>query len=401
MTSAPGGYVDLAGSGPLAWCCTGVRLAPDPALVDNAAALGLPEERRRAQVVERERAWLAAGWAADGRCWELRYATPRAAGRDAGTGLSCVLLARAQGADRAGARGAARRLREELDALPRHVRAADLSGAELARALQPFTDGTAHLMEVRKRLRWERIGRSDAAFPLGVTVEPLTAQAVDWEPVWAELARAQAALVLAVRLEPLPWTPADHAHVERLLREYRTLALPGRFNPAIGHQAPAVPFAAHAAARYGELLAEAAVAPAHRMRVTLASDEPVPPRLAELVAATLSVPGPGRAVVCPVRAPHERQLAWRSFATLHGVALPGVRQQDVPVPLGPFEQALSERVPPAEATAAFRLPYEVPGHPPLFAPTPGQEPPAPRAQPPAPGPDLPPPPPGFTYGRTT
>jgi hypothetical protein len=398
VTAATAGYVDLAGAG-AARCCTGVRLEPDPSLVNNAAALGLPEEQRRDQVVERERAWLAARWAADGRCWELRYATPRAAGRTgSGGGLSCVLLARAQGPDPATARTAARRLRADLDTLPRHVRTADLPGPELAHVLRPFRDGTAHLVEIRKRLRWEPIRRSDAAFPLGVTVEPLTTEAVDWAPVWAELARTPAALVLAVRLEPLPWGPADHHLVDRLLREYHTLARPGRFNPAIGRQEPALPFAAHAAARYEALLADATVAPAHRMRVTLASDEPVPPQLSELVAAVVSAPGPARAVVCPVLAPRERQLAWRAFTTLHGVGLPGVQQQDVPAPLGPFEQALAERVPPAEATSVFRLPYEVPGHPPLFALTP-----APRAAS-APaahsGPGLPPPPPGFTDGRT-
>ncbi|MFG3498019.1 hypothetical protein [Streptomyces sp. NPDC047928] len=391
MSGAPDPFLLLTGPG-AAWCYTGVRLEPDPSIANNAAAVGLPDEQRRAQVVGRERAWLTGHWADDGRCWELRCTAGDRDGGDDGR-LTCVLLGRAHGPDPQRARASAERLRAGLAALPRHVRTAPLTGPEIARVLRPLPDGAAHLVEVRKRLTWAPMQRSDAAFPVGVTVEPFSTEPMSWEPLWAELARTPGTTVLAVRLEPAPWYGHHTEAVRRLLHEYHALARPGRFNPALGRQEPAVPFAAHAAAFYEWLLGSAAAEAAHRVRITLAADRPLPPGLPELVAATVSGPTPPGerprpgAVVRPVRDPAEVRQGWHAFTTLHDTWLPGVHQQDVPLPLGPFERMLADRVVAAEVSAAFRLPYEVPGHGALFRTTGGDVPsPAPSAPPPPPGP---------------
>ncbi|MDK1475457.1 hypothetical protein QNO07_18875 [Streptomyces sp. 549] len=406
MTAAPPDdpYLQLNGPGAV-WCYTGVRLEPDPAAAHNATAVGLPEEQRRVEVVQRERAWLAGQWAADGRCWELRVTNgPGADAAPGGGRLSCVLLGRAFGTDPHRARASAERLREGLAALPRHVRTDPLSSREIDSALRPIPDGAAHLVEVRKRLTWQSIHRSDAAFPVGVTVDPFSTEAMSWEPVWSPLARTPGTTVLVVRLEPAPWHHQHTDAVRRLLGEYQSLARPGRFNPAIGRQEPAVPFAAHAAAFYEWLLGSAASEPAYRVRIVLASDRPVPHGLPELVASTVTgPPPPGErprpgAFVGRVSAPADVRQAWRAFTTMHDVWLPDVHQQGVPPALGALERVLADRVVVPETSSAFRLPYEVPGRGMLFRMSADTGRPAPAPSPPPPGPSgVPfPEPPDFT-----
>ncbi|WP_200263407.1 hypothetical protein [Streptomyces sp. HSG2] len=412
MTPGDGGFLE-SGSPGASYCYSGLRIAPDPAAAHSAAAAGLPEGQRRESLARAERAWLDGQWADDGRCWELRTIAGEWGGESTGGSgrLSCVLLARAYAADGRRARALAGTLSTGMSALPRHVRSEPMSREQTAAALSPFPGHLAHVVEVRRRIHWQSIRRSEAPFPVGMTLDPYPTEAVDWQPVWAELARTPGTVVLGVRLEPASWRVRDSETARRLAQAFEILSRPGRFNPAIGREEPGIPFAARAADFYAWLSDGAHVRRGYRMRVTLAADRPIPPELPEWVASVMSGrdgetstgdprPGPPAAVVSPVRDPEEVRRAWHAFATLHDVWLSLAHQQDVPVPLGEFERALVARVVTAETNAAFRFPYETPGRPPVFHP-PAPPPPAARARAAPPGPEegIPFPEPPAHFGR--
>ena len=404
MITARDGFLDLSWAG-AAWCVTGVRLEPDPTIARNASALGLPEEERRRRAVARERAWLTDAWALDGRCWELRYG-PSGRGDQR---LDCVLLARAYGPTPEAARTAAYGLREHLDRLPSSVRAIPLGTARLAACLCPFEPAeSARPVEIRPRVRWSAIARTDAAFPYGLYVDPPAAEPIAWEPLWTELTRIDGMFTLGIRLEPMPWRHQDAAMLDRLLAEYSALERPSRFNPAIGRQEEALPFARQAVAGYTRLRHVASTEYAYRLRITLAcadrATDQSTAQAAYLLAAAFGGSGRGgpRAVVRPVQDQAERRAAWRAFTHLHDVWLPRTRQQEFPYAFGEFERMLADRVGVSEASTVFRLPTETSGHLPLFsvgAPTGATQ--APTESPgTASEPELPQPPPGFTDGRT-
>ncbi|MEY9837341.1 hypothetical protein [Streptacidiphilus sp. EB103A] len=405
MITAQDGFIDLSWAG-AAWCVTGVRLEPDPTIAHNASALGLPEEERRRRAVARERAWLADAWAPDGRCWELRYGP---SGRGDGR-LDCVLLARAYGLTPEAARTAAYRLREHLDRLPSSVRAIPLGTPRLTSWLRPFEPSeSAQPTEIRPRVHWSKLARADAAFPYGLYVDALTAEPIAWEPLWTELTRIDGMFTLGIRLEPMPWRHQDAAMLDRLLTEYSALERPGRFNPAIGRQEEALPFARQAVAGYTRLRHVASTEYAYRLRTTLAcadrATDQSAAQAAHLLAATFGGPGQdgSRAVARPVQDHGERRAAWHAFTHLHDVWLPRTREQEFPYAFGEFERMLADRVGVFEASAVFRLPTETSGHLPLFSVgAPAGATATPTTLPPwtASEPGLPPPPPGFTDGRT-
>ncbi|MFC1438261.1 hypothetical protein ABUW04_08330 [Streptacidiphilus sp. N1-10] len=405
MITAQDGFVDLSWAG-AAWCVTGVRLEPDPTIARNASALGLPEEERRRRAVARERAWLTDAWAPDGRCWELRY---RPSGRHDGR-LDCALLARAHGPTPEAARTAAYRLREHLDRLPSSVRAIPLDTPRLTSCLRPFEPAeSARPTEIRPRVHWSRLARADAAFPYGLYVDALAAEPISWEPLWTELTRINGMFTLGIRLEPMPWRHQDAAMLDRLITEYSALERPGRFNPAIGRQEAALPFAQQAVARYSRLRHVASTECAYRLRATLAcADQATDQSAAQaayLLAAAFGGPGQegSRAVVRPVQDLEERRAAWYAFTHLHDEWLPRTRQQEFPYAFGEFERMLADRVGVPEASAVFRLPTGTSGHLPLFTVSaPAGATTAPATVPPGIASEygLPQPPPGFTDGRT-
>ncbi|MFB6438377.1 hypothetical protein ACFCVY_16610 [Streptomyces sp. NPDC056411] len=369
----------LTTTGPTgAWAWAGLRLEPEPALAENGAHLGLPEAQRRLEAATLEQVWLSQQWRPDGRAVELRYATAP------GGGVSCTLLCRAHAAGGPAASAAALALRDALAHTPRHVRAEPIEDAgALHTALVPFAGPPAGLVEVRRRLSWAWLQRRDTDFPLGVAVDPLRAEAVSWEPVWEALARATAPTVVGICLEPYAPPQELLGYLRYLAQEYGRLAQPGAPSPVFGQYIAPDPFAVRAAARYHEALA-AAAGRGYRMRISLAAAGAAPLPLAELIAATVAPPAAeGGGAVARAVPPHETAAAWAGFTGLQLPWLDATYRQEVPQPLGGWEQILADLVDVPQASAAFRFPYEIPGRPPLFR-TAGRSGPDPEAAAPAP-----------------
>ncbi|MER7164319.1 hypothetical protein, partial [Streptomyces lydicus] len=119
--------------------------------------------------------------------------------------------------------------------------------------------------------------------------------------------------------------------------------------------------------RYGEALA-ACAGRAYRLRISLAGEAAAPLPLAELLAATVApaTAAPGGAVARVVP-PHEAAAAWAGLSGMQHTWLDTTYRQEVPQPLGGWEQILADLVDVPQASAAFRFPYEIPGRPPLFS----------------------------------
>ncbi|AJC61161.1 hypothetical protein GZL_08635 [Streptomyces sp. 769] len=374
----------LVHTGPAgAWAWAGLRLAPEPAMSENGAHVGLPEAQRRREATDLEQVWLSRHWQPDGRAFELRYAAAP------GSAVACTLLCRMPGPDGPTASAAVLALRAALADCPRHVRAEPIEDVrELHTALVPFDRVPAGLAEVRKRLSWAWLNRRDTDFRLGVALAPLGGEAVSWEPVWDALARAAAPTVAAICLEPHAPAPELLSYLGYLAREYGRLAQPGRPNPVFTQYIPPDPFAQRAAPLYHDALG-ALAGRGYRLRVSLAATGDTALPLAEQLAATLApyTAGAGGAVARPV-APSEAADAWTNLTGMHRTWLERTYRQEVPQPLGEWEKILADLVDLPQATAAFRFPYEIPGRPPLFATARRSGPTTPDGSAPAaPGPD--------------
>jgi hypothetical protein len=165
------------------------------------------------------------------------------------------------------------------------------------------------------------------------------------------------------------------AYVGFVVREYGRLAVPGTPSPVFGQFVAPDPFAVAAVPLYREALRLCAER-CFRIRITVACAGRDPGGLADVVAQALSVPptappgaghaSAGAAVAVPVAA-HEAAALWEDVTTMHHRWLPDTHRMGVPLPLGEYERVLAELVDVPQARAAFRLPYEIPGRPPLFA----------------------------------
>lgn len=357
----------LATNGPSgAWAWAGLRIEPEPAMSESGAHVGLPEAQRRIEAATLEQVWLSRQWQPDGRAFELRYATAP------GTGVTCTLLCRTHGPDGRSASAAALALRDALTDTPRHVRADPIEdAAELHTALVPFEPPPSGLAEVRKRLSWAWLQRRDTDFPLGVAFTPLLGEAVSWEPVWEALVRERVRTVVGICLEPYAPPPQLFGYLSYLAQEYGRLAQPGQPSPVFTQYIAPDPFAQRAAELYRDALA-ACSGRTYRLRISLAAAGAAPLPLAELIAATVapSAVAPttmaaGGAVARAVPA-HEAAGAWAGISGMQHTWLDTTYRQEVPQPLGGWEQILADLVDVPQASAAFRFPYEIPGRPPLF-----------------------------------
>ncbi|MEU1469371.1 hypothetical protein ABZ434_14245 [Streptomyces sp. NPDC005761] len=354
------------------WAWVAVRLAPAAALDDHRGYADVPEEQRRTQAVGQELAWLEALLAlGPGFRFELRLRNDPSARL-----LHGALLGQARGADQDSAVRAALALRDRLTAGPRHVRADPVFDTDEVRDwLVPFTPHPEGLAELRKPLAHAPCTRRDTGRTTSFAVSPLRWSAHSWEPFWAELGRLPYPAVAGICLEPYTVTEDVRLAFRMLADEYARLTAPGQVRPTWNvAEAPdmfasqALPLLQDAVRRYA--------GPACRSRISLACAEALPPGLAEQFGATA-----GGAVVCRPPA-QERAAAWANTAGLNRNTLPMTYAQGAPAHvLNPVERLLTDLLDASEAAAAFRLPYEVPGHHPLFA-SPGRV-PRPRT---APGP---------------
>lgn len=284
---ADGVLVATDAGGTWAWVAARIEAAAD--LTETREYADLPEPERLGKAVVAETAWLAGQWetAYDTRV-ELRYLVDPAARR-----LSCAMLGRVHGTDQRLVVPAALRLRERLAALPRHVHASEVTDtAEVGRWLAPFWPAPNGLAEIRKRIRFAVPNRPDAGVAYYLAVEPFTSAAPSWEPLWQALTAHPDPALLTVGVVPYPVSGSVATQLDMLATQYGRLAAPGKLPDGLwssGVELTPDAFAVDAA----RLFADAARryrSQAFRLRVTLASPEPLPGSLTELVAATISPP---------------------------------------------------------------------------------------------------------------
>ncbi|HKN56389.1 MAG TPA: toll/interleukin-1 receptor domain-containing protein, partial [Amycolatopsis sp.] len=254
-------------------------------------------------------------------------------------------------------------LRDRLAAAPRHVVAEPILDADVVRALlRPPGPAPHGGFEVRKNLRWAWRDPRETGRRIGFTVAPLTAGATTWEAIWHGLAQQAAATTIAVYLEPYFLPEQFTQHLDRLAAAYAGLADGRRGNPIWNVGSPPDPFAKATADRYTEA-ARRYSGRCFRLRISVFSNASVDPGFVELVA------GAAGGVACPI-SPAETDAAWRNLATLDRGWLDDTYRQGAPAnELVDVARILAETVDADEAVAAFRLPYELPGHLPLFTST--------------------------------
>ncbi|AHH97878.1 hypothetical protein GCM10010174_29760 [Kutzneria viridogrisea] len=354
--TAPG--VLLESSAQMSWAWIGLRVGPAPKLADTRAYADVAEPQRRAQTTARERAWLAGQWNTESHArWELRFSN------DPVTRLvSCTLLGRVQDPDPRMAEQAAVRLRDRLAAAPAHVLTEPLLDEhEISHRLAPSPLDGRGSFEVRKRLSWAPCSRRDTGRQVCFAVSPLLPEDRSWEPLWHELARMPQPTVLSVYLEPYAPSPGLVGGLRRLVEEYDHLARPGFANPIWPVPPPPDRFAVRAAPLYVQAAARYTAGLCFRTRISIASQGPVPYGFADLLADTV-----GGGVVRQTPSA-ELDAAWRNLAALNRDWLDhSYRQGCPPGSLRDTERILCDLCDLDEAAATFRLPYEVPGHLPLF-----------------------------------
>jgi hypothetical protein len=354
-------------AGAWAWC--GATVAPAQSLADTSAYLDVPEEQRRLTAIAQERAWLAAMWTpAEHIRFEVRYTSdPRS------NLVSCALLGHVYRPTPAGADQAARLLLDRLTKAPRHVRVEPATDVE--RLLVPFQcQGFA---EVRKQLDWLPVAYRGSARTIYVSVRQFASSIGSWEQVWHELARLPDRTIVSVCLEPFDLTAHHQVQLRSLVAEYEQAAAPKAANPLWGAHSPVADHSCLAAlqahrsalARYRDQV--------YRIRISVVSEGDLPDWFPQLLAATISPPADlASGAVVRKPPPWELQAAWANVTRLDCGWLDETYRQGAQS-LTEVERLLCNLVDVSEAASAFRLPYEVAGHLPVFtgrsAPTGGAQ----------------------------
>lgn len=288
---------------------------------------------------------------------EIRYLT-----RSGRPGIDGFLLMRAEGSNQDEAEHRVAALREQLTMLPRHVTGTAVTDKDRTRwILDPFPPCADGIVEIRKRLTVQRTSRGDARRPWLTAVTPLTHRPRSWKSVWSEMARLPFRALLSVGLVPYPVGPGLRAHLTARAAELARLARQGPYPTAVW-SVPRPPDEFAAAAH--ELMSDAVrryTGHAFLIRISLASERPLPGALAESVAGTISArtAGSGFAgappvVVRPTAA--EMATAWNNITALNFAPLPAYDQGHPAQALGDLERTLASIVDLDEAGAAFRLP---------------------------------------------
>ncbi|MFF9346961.1 hypothetical protein [Streptomyces sp. NPDC014734] len=340
------------------WAWVAVRLAPAALLDEHRGYADVPEARRLAEAVHGESAWLQSLLTPGaGLRFELRVRNDPPSGL-----LHAALLGQVRAADEHAAVRAALALRDRLAYTPRHVRAEAVTDtAEVRHWLAPLTPHPQGLAELRKPLAHAPCTRNDTGRAVSFAVSPLAAGARSWEPVWAELGRLAFPALFGVCLEPYAPGEDVRAAFGALAQEYAHLSVPGPVRPTWNAPAPPDAFAGRAVVAARDAMVRYA-GPAFRARASLAGAGPLPPGLAEQIAAAA-----GGAVV---RRPpvEEAGPAWANIAGLNRNWLDATYGQGAPArSLNPVERLLADLLDVSEAATALRLPYEAAGHQPLFA----------------------------------
>jgi nucleoside phosphorylase len=344
------------GYGSSAWI--GLRVLPAPVHAGwrpvTGAQPGPPSPQE-------QRGWLAAQWqTAWLRRFEIRYTSDPASGL-----LTCTLLGAVQAAAPADAIGAAVALRDDLCRLPPGLRAEPITDAnELLARLVPFTAAPGSTAEIRKPLRGASFHHLDAPpRALGVDVRPLRTDPVSWDPLWPMLTALPDPATVSIGLRPYRLPDSHLGWLRLLAKEYGRLAAAGSRqgapNPFL-NRSGADPFAAAAQQTFGEAV-ERYAERAFRLRVSVSSAGRLPTQVTGFLADALG----GAAVQI---APPDEAAAARALRTLDHVWCETSYRQGLPEgAVQDPELSLTDLVDPAQAAAAFRLPYAPAAGPAVFA----------------------------------
>jgi hypothetical protein len=367
------------------WGWAGFRLTPVLGLEATHQYADLTQIQRAERVADAETAWLSAQWTSQVGGQQNGQPAPFGVGRfeiryrndpDSPVPVvrcACLCRVRSADPDPEAVVDKARNYRNGLTiGLPSHVRAEPLADAvEVRDWLVPFEspgEGDS-LVDVRKKLSWQRTVRQDTGRNATLIVSRLAARRVSWEPALRELAALPFHAVLTIGFEPFPRWPALRAGLEQLSAQYAMLARPAQGSPLYSVSTPPDPYAAQAAQVYGQA-AQQYDGPAFRVRISLAGEQTLPPHLGAWLAAALSDPGPGgdAGAVALSPQPHERSVCWTNLATLGASWLTDTYRGSLPDrAVGPLEREVLTLVDLTEARSLIQLPIEWPGHTPMFA----------------------------------
>lgn len=373
----PNFLIQSAGAWTYAW--TGVRIEAAADLTEAEEYSGLSESARLDKTAAADRAWTGGLWEhAHLERYDTRYASDPATGR-----IACTVLARVAARGLEAALQAAAAVRRQLAlTMPRHVHAAELaSAAEVSAALVPFRPPMRGIAEIRKRI-WSGVPqRPDAGVSYYYMVQPFTVTPASWEPVLRALAAQSAPVMLSVGLIPAQTGPDVVNALNQLATSYHRLGSPGEipegiFTSRIALTADAFAVDAHrvfidAARRYAGRV--------FKMRITVASPEPIADGLCELIGRAVSptttsasstgalggvlvqsFSGPAYRIVRPQDA-QELASAWHNVAAIEQLRWDRDYYGDQPGTLQPLLRSLCELVDPGEASAAVRLPAAISG----------------------------------------
>ncbi|MEE4546254.1 DUF87 domain-containing protein [Streptomyces sp. V4-01] len=371
----PGVLLTRGGGAVTAW--VGVRVDAAADLTETREYADLSEQERLVKAAAAEAAWLAGQWEHARRARvELRYRNDPATQR-----ISCALLGRVTAPSEPEAVTAALALRARLARTPRHVQATEITAAgELGAWLDPFDPHPAGLADIRKRIRLGRPNRPDAGVDHYLAVQPYTAAAPSWEPLWQALAVHPEQVLLAVGLAPYHDGGELGIALHELATAYGRLAAPGRQPDGLWSQGADLAPEAFAidAARWYSDAARRYPARSFRTRVTLASPAPLTDALTQLVASVMSPPeratedserspalnGPAHIVIRPVG--EEAGIARHNLVTLDQRRWDTAYLRDLPQPPPAVIRLTAELADTREAGAILRFPLAVHGHVPGF-----------------------------------
>ncbi|WP_394618602.1 hypothetical protein JNUCC0626_05740 [Lentzea sp. JNUCC 0626] len=354
--TAPGVLLETTPA--MSWAWVGVRVRPEQRMGWHGRYPDVDESQHLTRTVTHEHAWLTSLWTTDHQArWELRFRS------EPKNLLSCTLLGRVQDRDPHRAVEAALWLRERLGKAPEHVQTVPLLDAEEVKGwLVPGALDGHSTFEVRKRLSWTNSTRTETNRAYCFAVHPLRPpEDRSWEPLWRKLSRTPHQTVLSVYLEPYRPSPALANELRLLADEYRYLAQARTTSTPWTVTRPGVGLAEHAAPLYARAADLYTSRPCFRTRISVASQGPGLSDLPELAAAVT-----GGGVACPL-APGDLDTGWRNLAALNRDWLELTYGQGAPVQaMRHSERILCDLSDVDEAATAFRLPYVVAGHLPLF-----------------------------------
>ncbi|WP_034262751.1 hypothetical protein [Actinospica robiniae] len=362
MSPTAGPAVLLAGGAGGWWAWSGLRLKPVLGLTSAHNYLDVSAPEREERLAQAEGAWLSAQWSPEaGTAFEIRYLSRPPSGR-----LECAVLTRAGGPTAEAARARAGQAVARLAQLPPHVRGEEIEAeTEIHSWMVPFTPAARGLVEIRKRLTWAQITRTETGRRVGLAFGEFGPGRSDWEELLRALAQLPYRAALSICFVPFPIDLSFRKAVADLAEEYAYLGRPGNGDIIFNAPAQADPFAKDVTPRYA-LERQRYVGPCYRVRVSLAAEGELPDYLGQF-AATAMAPGGGAVAMRPVG--EEGRTAVSNLNALNSDWLAATYAQGVPpTALAPAEQVLADLVDPFQARAVMRMPTHRAGHEELFDP---------------------------------